>query len=209
MLHSALATERSGAFRTWSLLLAIAAFSMSLIGTLLVRSGLITSVHAFANDPTRGLYIMVLIVLAVGGALALFAWRAPNLKGSAAFEPVSRETTLLLNNVFLVAACACVFVGTLYPMVLDALGGSKISVGPPYYALTFSPIFFALMMLVPFGPRLTLEARRPESGVADALSCAGPGRCRGYGGAGGGQPARDRRDLRLRRGGLADRRFHH
>ena len=155
LLHSALATEKSGAFRTWSLLLAIAAFSMSLLGTLLVRSGLITSVHAFANDPTRGLFIMVLIFFAVGGALALFAWRAPTLKGSAAFAPVSRETTLLLNNVFLVAACACVFVGTLYPMVLDALGGTKISVGPPYYALTFSPIFFALMVLVPFGPRLT------------------------------------------------------
>jgi cytochrome c-type biogenesis protein CcmF len=154
LLHSALATEKSGAFRTWSLLLAIAGFSFSLIGTLLVRSGLITSVHAFASDPARGFFIMVLIALAVGGALALFAWRAPSLQGGASFEPVSRETTLLLNNVFLVASCACVFVGTLYPMVLDALGGSKISVGPPYYALTFAPIFFALLVLVPFGPRL-------------------------------------------------------
>jgi cytochrome c-type biogenesis protein CcmF len=154
LLHSALATEKSGAFRTWSLLLAIAAFSLALIGTLLVRSGLITSVHAFATDPTRGVFIMVLIVLAVGGALALFAWRAPTLQGGAAFEPVSRETTLLLNNVFLVASCACVFVGTLYPMVLDAMGGAKISVGPPYYALTFAPIFFALLLLVPFGPPL-------------------------------------------------------
>ena len=175
LLHSALATEKSGAFRTWSLLLAIAAFSMSLIGTLLVRSGLITSVHAFANDPTRGLYIMVLIFFAVGGALALFAWRAPALRVGAAFAPVSRETTLLLNNVFLVAACACVFAGTLYPMVLDALGGSKITVGPPYYALTFAPIFLALMVLVPFGPQLawkrgdlraTLRVLYPALGLA-------------------------------------------
>src|ERR1700744_5076871 len=154
LLHSALATEKSGAFRTWSLLLAIAGFSLSLIGTFLVRSGVITSVHAFATDPTRGLFIMVLIALAIGGALALFAWRAPTLQGGAAFEPVSRETTLLLNNVFLVASCACVFVGTLYPMVLDAINGTKISVGPPYYVLTFAPIFFALLLLVPFGPQL-------------------------------------------------------
>src|SRR5689334_5239217 len=154
LLHSALATEKSGAFRTWTLLLAIAGFSLSLIGTFLVRSGLTSSVHAFATDPTRGFFIMVLIALAIGGALALFAWRAPTLQGGAAFEPASRETTLLLNNVFLVAACACVFVGTLYPMVLDAINGTKISVGPPYYVLTFAPIFFALLLLVPFGPQL-------------------------------------------------------
>jgi cytochrome c-type biogenesis protein CcmF len=154
LLHSALATEKSGAFRTWSLLLAIAGFSLSLIGTFLVRSGVLSSVHAFASDPTRGFFIMVLIALAIGGALALFAWRAPTLKGGAAFAPVSRESALLLNNVFLVAACACVFVGTLYPLVLDALNRTKITVGPPYYALTFAPIFFALLVLVPFGPRL-------------------------------------------------------
>lgn len=154
LLHSALATERSGAFRTWTLLLAIGGFSMSLIGTFLVRSGLTSSVHAFASDPTRGFFIMILIALAIGGALALFAWRAPTLKGGAAFEPVSRETTLLLNNVFLIASCACVFVGTLYPLVLEAFNGTKISVGPPYYALTFAPIFFALLLLVPLGPSL-------------------------------------------------------
>ena len=154
LLHSALATEKSGAFSTWTLLLAIAGFSLSLIGTFLVRSGVLSSVHAFASDPTRGFFIMVLIALAIGGALALFAWRAPTLKGGAAFAPVSRESALLLNNVFLVAACACVFVGTLYPLVLDALNQTKISVGPPYYALTFAPIFFALLLLVPFGPRL-------------------------------------------------------
>ena len=154
LLHSALATEKSGAFRTWTLLLAIAGFSLSLIGTFLVRSGVLSSVHAFASDPTRGFFIMVLLLLAIGGALALFAWRAPTLQGGAAFAPVSRESALLLNNVFLVAACACVFVGTLYPLVLDALNRSKITVAPPYYALTFAPIFFALLVLVPFGPRL-------------------------------------------------------
>jgi cytochrome c-type biogenesis protein CcmF len=154
LLHSALATEKSGAFRTWTLLLAIAGFSLSLIGTFLVRSGVLSSVHAFASDPTRGFFIMVLIFVAIGGALGLFAWRAHSLQGGATFETASRESALLLNNVFLVGACAAVFVGTLYPLALDALTGQKISVGPPYYALTFAPIFFALLLLVPFGPRL-------------------------------------------------------
>jgi cytochrome c-type biogenesis protein CcmF len=154
LLHSALATEKSGAFRTWTLLLAIGGFSLSLIGTFLVRSGVLSSVHAFASDPTRGFFIMVLILVAIGGALGLFAWRAPTLQGGASFETVSRESALLLNNVFLVGACAAVFVGTLYPLGLDAMTGQKISVGPPYYALTFAPIFLALMLLVPFGPKL-------------------------------------------------------
>ncbi len=154
LLHSALATERTGAFRTWSLLLAIGGFSLSLIGTFLVRSGVLSSVHAFANDPTRGVYILSMIVLAIGAALALFAWRAPRLEGGAAFEPISKDTALLLNNVFLVAAAATVFIGTLYPLALDALNGTKISVGPPYFALTFAPIFVAMMVLVPLGPRL-------------------------------------------------------
>ena len=155
LLHSALATERTGAFRSWTLLLAIAAFSLSLIGTFLVRSGVLSSVHSFANDPERGVFILALIVGAIGGALALFAWRAPSLEGGASFEPASRETALLLNNVFLAAAAATVFVGTLYPLALDALTGTKISVGPPYFAITFAPIFIALLILVPFGPRLS------------------------------------------------------
>jgi cytochrome c-type biogenesis protein CcmF len=154
LLHSALATERTGAFRSWTLLLAIAGFSLSLIGTFLVRSGVLSSVHAFASDPTRGLYILVLIFGAIGGALALFAWRAPSLQTGTSFEPVSRETSLLLNNVFLTAAAATVFVGTLYPLILDSLTGTKLSVGPPFFAMTFAPIFFALLILVPFGPRL-------------------------------------------------------
>jgi cytochrome c-type biogenesis protein CcmF len=175
LLHSALATEKSGAFRTWTLLLAIGGFSMSLIGTFLVRSGLTNSVHAFAADPTRGLFILILIAVAIGGALALFAWRAPTLQGGAAFDTVSRETMLLLNNVFLVASCAAVFVGTLYPMILDAMGRDKISVGPPYYVATFAPIFFALLLLVPLGPRLgwrrdnlkpVLRALAPALGLA-------------------------------------------
>src|SRR5689334_24497333 len=154
LLHSALATERTGAFRVWTLLLAIAGFSLSLIGTFLVRSGVLSSVHSFASDPTRGFFILVLIALAIGGALALFAWRAPSLQGGAAFSPISRETTLLLNNVFLVAACSAVFIGTIYPLVLDATSGTKISVGPPYYTLIFAPIFLALLALVPLGPAL-------------------------------------------------------
>ncbi len=167
LLHSALATERTGAFRTWTLLLAIAAFSLSLIGTFLVRSGVLTSVHSFANDPERGMFILVMLVGAIGGALALFAWRAPSLARGAAFEPVSRETALLINNVLLVAATATVFLGTLYPLFLDALTGTKISVGPPFFAITFVPLCIALLIVLPFGPRLSwhkasfAEAVRP------------------------------------------------
>jgi cytochrome c-type biogenesis protein CcmF len=163
------------------LLLAIAAFSLSLIGTFLVRSGVLSSVHSFANDPERGVFILALIVGAIGGALALFAWRAPSLEGGASFEPASRETALLLNNVFLAAAAATVFVGTLYPLALDALTGTKISVGPPYFAITFAPIFIALLILVPFGPRLawkkgdlsaSLRILAPAVGIAAIAAVA-------------------------------------
>ena len=154
LLHSALATERTGAFRTWSLLLAILGFSLSLVGTFLVRSGVLTSVHAFANDPERGFFILLMLIAAIGGALALFAWRAPKLETGTAFHPISREMLLLLNNLLLTAAAATVFVGTLYPLALDAWIGKKISVGAPYFAITFAPIFAVLLLLVPFGPRL-------------------------------------------------------
>jgi cytochrome c-type biogenesis protein CcmF len=154
LLHSALATERTGAFRTWTLLLSIMAFSLSLIGTFLVRSGVVTSVHAFASDPKRGEFILLILSAAIGGALALFAWRAPKLAGGTAFQAASRETTLLINNVLLVTALAVVFIGTLYPILLSALG-TKLSVGAPYYELFFAPIFIALMIALPFGPRLT------------------------------------------------------
>ena len=175
LIHSTLATERTGAFRSWTLLLAIAAFSLSLIGTFLVRSGVLASVHSFANDPERGEYILVLLGLAIGGALALFAWRAPGIEEGTSFEPASRETLLLLNNVFLTAAAATVFLGTLYPLLLDALTGTRISVGPPYFAITFAPIFIALLLLVPFGPRLawrkgdllgSLKLLAPGAGLA-------------------------------------------
>jgi cytochrome c-type biogenesis protein CcmF len=154
LLHSALATERTGAFRVWTLLLAITAFSLSLVGTFLVRSGIISSVHSFASDPTRGVFILVMLGAAIGGALALFAWRAPQLEGGTAFAPASRETALLVNNVLLATAAGTVFIGTLYPLILDALTGTKISVGPPYFSMTFAPIFVVLMLLMPLGPQL-------------------------------------------------------
>ena len=159
LIHSTLATERTGAFRSWTLLLAIAAFSLSLIGTFLVRSGVLASVHSFANDPERGKFILWLLGLAIGGALALFAWRAPGIEEGASFEPASRETLLLLNNVFLTASAATVFLGTLYPLLLEALTGTRISVGPPYFAITFAPIFIALLLLVPLGPRRLAQGR--------------------------------------------------
>ncbi|MBV9992828.1 MAG: heme lyase CcmF/NrfE family subunit [Alphaproteobacteria bacterium] len=153
LLHSALATERTGAFRVWTLLLSIMAFSLSLIGTFLVRSGVITSVHAFASDPKRGVFILLILSVAILGALTLFAWRASKLESGSAFAPVSRETTLLVNNIFLVGALAVVFLGTVYPIVLAAFG-MKISVGAPFFEVFFAPIFIALMIVLPFGPRL-------------------------------------------------------
>ncbi len=179
LLHSAMATEARGAFRTWTLLLAITGFSMSLIGTFLVRSGAITSVHSFASDPTRGLFILGMTVVAIGGALALFAWRAPKLQSGVPFQLVSRETTLLLNNVLLITALAVVFIGTLYPMALDALTGRKITVGGPFFAVFFAPLFLALMILVPFGPRLSwrkadlraaARSLAPAAGIAAVVS---------------------------------------
>ncbi|HEY3639460.1 MAG TPA: heme lyase CcmF/NrfE family subunit, partial [Xanthobacteraceae bacterium] len=129
LLHSALVMEKRNALKVWTILLAILAFSLSLIGTFLVRSGVLTSVHAFASDPMRGIFILAILTLFIGGALALFAWRAPMLKQGGLFAPVSREGALVLNNLFLVTACATVFVGTLYPLALEALTGEKISVG--------------------------------------------------------------------------------
>ncbi len=129
LLHSALATERTGAFRLWTLLLSILAFSLSLIGTFLVRSGVLSSVHAFASDPTRGRYILALIGLAIGGAFVLFAWRAPKLEGGTEFSIASREATLVLNNFLLTGAAVVVLYGTLYPLFQDAISGTKVSVG--------------------------------------------------------------------------------
>ncbi|TRW14833.1 heme lyase CcmF/NrfE family subunit [Glacieibacterium frigidum] len=154
LLHSALVLERRGALVSWTILLAVLTFSMSLIGTFLVRSGILTSVHAFAVDPERGVFILALIIGATGGALGLFAWRAPAMKSGALFGSVSRETGLSLNNLFLMAATAVVFLGTFYPVIMEAVNGDKISVGPPYYNLTFAPVMIPLLLLVTIGPVL-------------------------------------------------------
>ncbi len=152
LLHSAVVMEKRGALKVWTILLAILTFSLSLIGTFLVRSGVLTSVHAFAVDPRRGIFILGILVIFIGGALALYAWRAPLLKQGGLFAPISREGALVFNNLFLTTACATVLVGTLYPLALDALTGAKISVGPPFFDLTFGPLFIPLMAVMPFGP---------------------------------------------------------
>jgi cytochrome c-type biogenesis protein CcmF len=154
LLHSALVMEKREALKVWTILLAILAFSLSLIGTFLVRSGVLTSVHAFAVDPRRGIFILAILVLLIGGALALYAWRAPRLRQGELFAPISREGALVLNNVLLTVACATVFVGTLYPLGLESLTGEKISVGPPYFNATFGPLMVVLLLALPFGPTL-------------------------------------------------------
>jgi cytochrome c-type biogenesis protein CcmF len=152
LLHSAVVMEKRGALKIWTILLAILAFSLSLIGTFLVRSGVLTSVHTFATDPMRGVFILAILVVFIGGALALYGWRAPLLKQGGLFAPISREGALVFNNLFLTTACASVFVGTLYPLALEALTGAKISVGPPFFNATFGPLFIPLMVVMPFGP---------------------------------------------------------
>jgi cytochrome c-type biogenesis protein CcmF len=168
LLHSALVMEKRDALKIWTVLLAIIGFSLSLIGTFLVRSGVLTSVHTFATDPTRGVFILAILVLFIGGGLALFALRAPLLRQGGLFAPVSREGALVLNNLFLVAACATVFVGTLYPLALEALTGEKISVGAPFFNATFGPLFIPLLIAVPFGPLLAWK-RGDLLGVAQRL----------------------------------------
>jgi cytochrome c-type biogenesis protein CcmF len=154
LLHCAVVMEKRGALKVWTILLAILTFSLSLIGTFLVRSGVLTSVHAFAVDPARGVFILAILVAFIGGALSLYAWRAPLLKQGGLFAPISREGALVFNNLFLTTACATVLVGTLYPLALQALTGQKISVGPPFFDLTFGPLFIPLMIAMPFGPLL-------------------------------------------------------
>src|SRR6478736_2142812 len=154
LLHSVLVMEKRSALKVWTILLAILAFSLSLIGTFLVRSGVLTSVHAFAVDPRRGIFILAILVVFIGGALLLFAARAPLLKQGGLFAPISREGALVLNNLFLTSACAAVFVGTLYPLALEALTDDKISVGPPFFNATFAPLLIPLLLAMPFGPLL-------------------------------------------------------
>jgi len=152
LIHSLAVTEKRGAFKSWTVLLAIMAFSLSLLGTFLVRSGVLSSVHAFATDPRRGLFILGFLAVVVGGSLTLYAWRAPKVGLGARFEVVSRESMLLGNNVMLVVAMATVLLGTLYPLVLDALGLGKISVGPPYFDSVFVPIMVPVVFLMGVGP---------------------------------------------------------
>jgi cytochrome c-type biogenesis protein CcmF len=154
LLHSAIVVEKRDAIKSWTILLAIIAFSLSLIGTFLVRSGVLTSVHAFAVDPARGTFILALLVVAIGGSLTLYAVRAPALKLGGLFAPISREGALVVNNLLLAIAAATVFLGTLYPLFLDAIGGAKVSVGPPFFNATFVPLMVPLLVAMVFGPLL-------------------------------------------------------
>ena len=152
LIHSLAVTEKRGAFRSWTVLLAIVAFSLSLVGTFLVRSGVLTSVHAFATDPARGIFILAFLTLVIGGSLALYAVRAGAVGAGGGFAPVSRESMLLGNNILLVVAMASVLLGTLYPLVIDSLGAGKISVGPPYFNSVFYPLMAPLVLLLGVGP---------------------------------------------------------
>ena len=152
LIHSLAVTEKRGAFKSWTVLLAIAAFSLSLLGTFLVRSGVLTSVHAFATDPRRGVFILSFLVIVIGASLLLFAWRAPKVGLGGKFNIISRESMLLTNNVLLSVASASVFLGTLYPLFMDALGFGKLSVGPPYFNTVFVPLMIPLVMMMGLGP---------------------------------------------------------
>ena len=152
LIHSLAVTEKRGAFKSWTILLAIAAFSLSLLGTFLVRSGVLTSVHAFATDPKRGVFILTFLVLVIGSSLTLFAWRAPKIGLGGKFNLISRETMLLSNNVMLAVAAASVFLGTLYPLFMDALGFGKLSVGPPYFNSVFVPLMTPMVLMMGLGP---------------------------------------------------------
>jgi cytochrome c-type biogenesis protein CcmF len=154
LLHSAIVVEKRDALKTWTILLAIVTFALSLIGTFLVRSGVLTSVHAFAIDPARGTFILLLLIVAIGGPLILYAFRAPSLQGGGIFAPISREGALVLNNLLLATGAATVFIGTLYPLFLDAMGGDKVSVGLPFFNRTFVPLMVPLLIAIPFGPLL-------------------------------------------------------
>ena len=171
LLHSSLVMEKRDALKVWTILLAILTFSLSLMGTFLVRSGVLTSVHAFAVDPQRGVFILAIMTLFTGGGLALYALRARDLRQGGLFAPLSREGALVLNNILLTTACATVLVGTLYPLLLEALTGAKISVGPPYFNLTFGPLMLPLLIALPFGPFLAWK-RGDILGAAQRLMFA-------------------------------------
>ncbi|MDH3613083.1 MAG: heme lyase CcmF/NrfE family subunit [Gammaproteobacteria bacterium] len=168
LIHSLAVAEKRGLFKSWTLLLAIAAFSLSLLGTFLVRSGIIVSVHAFATDPTRGIFILAFLGIVILGALTLYAWRAPTLDTDAGFKPNSRETFLLLNNVLLVIAATVVFIGTLAPLVFEVLDAGKISIGPPWYAIAFTIPMLPLVFLMGIGIHTTWR-HQPENLLARRL----------------------------------------
>src|SRR5262249_19632586 len=170
LIHSQAVTEKRGRFRAWTLLLSIFAFSLSLLGTFLVRSGVLTSVHAFASDPRRGLFILAFLGAVVGGSLLIYALRAPRVAGGKPFRLLSRDTLLLVNNLMFACAAAMVLLGTLYPLIGEALNAGRISVGPPYFGFMFGLLMLPVVLLVPFGPffrwatadwRATLRALRP------------------------------------------------
>lgn len=166
LVHSLAATEKRGSFKSWTVLLAISAFSLSLLGTFLVRSGVLTSVHAFATDPKRGIFILTFLVIVIGSSLLLFAWRAPKIGLGGKFEVVSRESFLLANNLLLMVAAASVLLGTLYPLLMDALELGKISVGPPYFEAVFVPLMTPAIFLMGLGPLARWkQASLPELAV--------------------------------------------
>jgi len=152
LLHSAIVVEKRGQLKSWTVLLAIMAFSLSLVGTFIVRSGLLTSVHSFASDPARGVFVLVILLFAVGIPLALYAWRGPQLVTTADFSLTSREGGLIANNMLLVVATAIVLLGTFYPLGLEMVTGARITVGPPYFDATFNPVMALLMMIMAIGP---------------------------------------------------------
>ena len=168
LLHSAVVTEKRGALAGWTVFLALAAFSFSMLGAFLVRSGVLTSVHAFAVDPTRGVLLLMILGVTSGLGFSLFAWRAPTLGQGGMFAPISRESALVLNNILLAAATATVLLGTLFPLIREAATGEAISVGPPYFNLTFTPLMVALLLLLPVGPLLSWK-RGDARGVVQRL----------------------------------------
>ncbi|NQV83572.1 MAG: cytochrome c biogenesis protein CcsA, partial [Rhodospirillales bacterium] len=155
LLHSSTVVEKRDTLKGWTILLAIIAFSLSLLGTFLVRSGVLTSVHTFAADPARGVFILALLIVVIGGSLALYAWRAPSLVSTGVFQPISREGALLLNNLIMATAAAAVLLGTLYPLLLDAVGGDKVSVGPPFFNAVFIPLMLPMIAAMAVGPMLS------------------------------------------------------
>ena len=171
LIHSLAVTEKRGTFKSWTVLLAIMTFSLSLLGTFLVRSGVITSVHAFATDPTRGVFILIFLALVIGISLTIFAWRAPRVGLGASFSLVSRESMLLGNNILLVVAMAAVLLGTLYPLVLDVLDAGKISVGPPYFDAVFYPLLAPALFLMGVAP-LARWQQAPVPELAQRLKWA-------------------------------------